>query len=318
MRALAQRSDGRGWAAWNIEYRRLGNGGGGRPRSPTCAARSITWRRSTRRSTSARVSDRRPLRRRSSRAVGRRARAAARRGAWSAGGPAPVALRAVISLAGVCDLAGAYRRWHGGARAGASWAARPSELPERYDAGRSDGAPPAVDAGAAGPRRARRRPSRSSSAATTRAAALAAGARSSWSRSRARRGRPPSVHRSARRRLGGGHASASRPGRPRGRALARSGAVGARELHEQAHAVARRALGRVGAPQVPGRAGDVQVRPGRVADEVREERPADDRAGLARFGRVVEVAVGALDELVVLLVQRQPPDDLAGAARRPR
>ena len=45
---------------------------------------------------------------------------------------------------------------------------------------------------------------------------------------------------------------------------------------------------------------------------------ADDRAGLARFGRVVEVAVVALDQLVVLLVQRQPPDDLAACARRPR
>ena len=65
--------------------------------------------------------------------------------------------------------------------------------------------------------------------------------------------------------------------------------------------------------RVPGRAGDVEMRPRHVADEVRQERGADDRAGLARFGRVVEVAVGALDQLVVLGVQRQAPDDLAGA-----
>ena len=55
------------------------------------------------------------------------------------------------------------------------------------------------------------------------------------------------------------------------------------------------------------------MRPRDLADEVRQERAADDRARLASFGGVVEVAVFALDQLVVLLVQRQPPDDLAGA-----
>ena len=90
-------------------------------------------------------------------------------------------------------------------------------------------------------------------------------------------------------------------------------AVGARELDQQAHAVAGGALVDVGAAEVPRRAGDVQVRPRHLADEVRQERAADDRARLAAFGGVVEVAVGALDQLRVLLVQRQAPDDLAGA-----
>jgi dipeptidyl aminopeptidase/acylaminoacyl peptidase len=40
----------------------------------------------------------------------------------------------VISQAGVCDLAGAYRRWHGGAAA-ALMGGSPQELPERYAVG---------------------------------------------------------------------------------------------------------------------------------------------------------------------------------------
>src|ERR1019366_5826807 len=91
------------------------------------------------------------------------------------------------------------------------------------------------------------------------------------------------------------------------------GAERAGELDEPAHAVARGALAGVGAPETPSRAGDVEVRPRHVADEVGDQRRADDRNRLARFGRVVEVAVGAFDQLVVLLVQGQAPDDLARA-----
>src|SRR5207302_5749927 len=90
------------------------------------------------------------------------------------------------------------------------------------------------------------------------------------------------------------------------------GAVGAGQLDQQAHAVARGALADVGAVEVPGRSGDVEVCPRHLAHEVREEAPAHYRARLARFRRVVEISVLALHQLVVLLVQRQPPDDLAG------
>src|SRR5438445_12815684 len=54
----------------------------------------------------------------------------------------------------------------------------------------------------------------------------------------------------------------------RSNCMTSGGAVGAGELHEQAHAVAGGALAHVGAAEIPGRAGDVQVRPGGLADEV--------------------------------------------------
>src|SRR5207302_669315 len=54
------------------------------------------------------------------------------------------------------------------------------------------------------------------------------------------------------------------------------GPVGARERDQQAHAEAGRALADVVAIQVPCAAGDIQVSPRRLADEVRQERPADD------------------------------------------
>ncbi len=41
-------------------------------------------------------------------------------------------LRRAISLAGVCDLAGAYREWHGGA-VRELMGGSPEQLPERYD-----------------------------------------------------------------------------------------------------------------------------------------------------------------------------------------
>jgi pimeloyl-ACP methyl ester carboxylesterase len=46
----------------------------------------------------------------------------------------PVPLRQAIAQAGVCDLAGAYRRWRGGA-ARALMGGSPDEFPERYGAG---------------------------------------------------------------------------------------------------------------------------------------------------------------------------------------
>src|SRR5205823_10253200 len=94
------------------------------------------------------------------------------------------------------------------------------------------------------------------------------------------------------------------------------GAVGASELDQQANAIARGSLADIRAAEVPCRAGDVEVRPRSVADELRQERASDDRPRLARFGRVVEVGICALDELVVLLVQRQAPHDLARSLAR--
>src|ERR1035437_4142643 len=95
--------------------------------------------------------------------------------------------------------------------------------------------------------------------------------------------------------------------------LQRLARVGARELDEQAHAVAGCSFADVGAVEVPCRPRDVEVRPGGLANEVRQEHAADDRAGLARFGRVVEVRVASLEQLAVLLVEWQTPDGLAAA-----
>jgi acetyl esterase/lipase len=134
MRGLAADLVKRGWAVWNIEYRRLGDGGGW-PATFADVGAAI---------------DRLPsidapldLERVSvlgHSAGGHLALWAAGREQLPVGAPGRidgeprVPLRRVISQAGVCDLAGAYRRWRGGA-ARALMGGAPDEVPERYAAG---------------------------------------------------------------------------------------------------------------------------------------------------------------------------------------
>jgi acetyl esterase/lipase len=134
MRALARDLVRRGWAVWNIEYRRLGDGGGWpatfadtaaaidhleRVHAPLDLTRTTVLGHS---------------------AGGQLALWAAGRGKLPAegaellGGAPRIPIAQVISLAGVCDLAGAYRRWNGGA-ARALMGGSPEELPERYALG---------------------------------------------------------------------------------------------------------------------------------------------------------------------------------------
>ena len=117
----------------------------------------------------------------------------------------------------------------------------------------------------------------------------------------------------------GGHGSASGERRQRGELraasrtpLARAGRRARASSISDAHAEARRALPTYGRSEAPRGARDVHVHPRHVADERLQELRGGDRGGLARLGRVVEVGVLALDQLRVLLVQRQPPADLAG------
>ncbi len=124
----------RGWAAWNIEYRRLGNGGGW-PATFQDVAAAIDRL--------AEVDAPLDLQRVS--LLGHSA--GGHLALWAAGrdrlppgapgftdGPPHVPIRRVIAQAGVCDLAGAYRRWRGGA-ARALMGGAPDEVPERYELG---------------------------------------------------------------------------------------------------------------------------------------------------------------------------------------
>jgi acetyl esterase/lipase len=124
----------RGWAAWNIEYRRLGNDGGWPATFEDVAA----------------AVDRLPelgapvdLERvclLGHSAGGQLALWAAARDKLPPHAPGSPErgpsqrLRGVIAQAGVCDLAGAYRLWHGGA-AGALMGGGPEQVGERYDVG---------------------------------------------------------------------------------------------------------------------------------------------------------------------------------------
>ncbi len=134
MRGLVADLVRRGWAAWNIEYRRLGNGGGW-PATFADVAAAIDYL--------PRLQAPLDLERVSlvgHSAGGHLALWAAGRERLPAGAPGSledashVRLERVIAQAGVCDLAGAYRRWHGGA-AGALMGGSPEERPERYAAG---------------------------------------------------------------------------------------------------------------------------------------------------------------------------------------
>jgi acetyl esterase/lipase len=131
MRGLAGDLVRRGWAVWNIEYRRVGNGGGW-PATFADVAAAIDYL--------AGVAAPLDLDRVSvlgHSAGGHLALWAAARERLPAGAPgyldgAPrVPLERVIAQAAVCDLADAYRRWRGGA-VQALMGAAPEDAPERY------------------------------------------------------------------------------------------------------------------------------------------------------------------------------------------
>jgi acetyl esterase/lipase len=128
MRGLAADLVRRGWAVWNIEYRRLGNGGGWPQTFEDVAAAvdhlveldapldleqvSITGHS----------------------AGGHLALWAASRERLPEGVPGAqprVTFKRAVSQAGVVDLAGGYRAWRGGA-VRALMGGSPEELPERY------------------------------------------------------------------------------------------------------------------------------------------------------------------------------------------
>jgi acetyl esterase/lipase len=134
MRALAADLLRRDWAVWNIEYRRLGEGGGW-PDTFADTAAAIDHLASVGA----------PLDLARTTAVGHSA--GGHLALWAAGryklpaeaaaelgGQPRVSVGQVISLAGVCDLAGAYREWHGGA-VRALMGGSPEELPERFALG---------------------------------------------------------------------------------------------------------------------------------------------------------------------------------------
>jgi acetyl esterase/lipase len=134
-RALAGDLARRGWAAWNVEYRRVGAGGGW-PATFEDVARAIDHLPGL-------ADPRLDLQRVSvlgHSAGGHLALWAASRGRLATGAPGAlhgrpaVPLCQVVSLAGVADLTAAYARWHGGA-ARALMGGSPQELPERFAAG---------------------------------------------------------------------------------------------------------------------------------------------------------------------------------------
>jgi acetyl esterase/lipase len=134
MRGLAGDLVRRGWAVWNIEYRRLGNGGGWPATFEDVAAAVDHLGEIDASLDLARVSVL------GHSAGGHLALWVASREKLPAGAPGylegdpPVRLRQAIAQAGVCDLAGAYRRWRGGA-ARALMGGGPEEVPERYAVG---------------------------------------------------------------------------------------------------------------------------------------------------------------------------------------
>jgi acetyl esterase/lipase len=131
MRGLAGDLVRRGWAVWNIEYRRLGDGGGW-PATFEDVAAAIDYLPE--------LDAPLDLERVSilgHSAGGHLALWAAGRvklpdGAPGAlGAPERMRLRRVISQAGVCDLAGGWRAWRGGA-VDALMGGAPEQVPERY------------------------------------------------------------------------------------------------------------------------------------------------------------------------------------------
>ncbi len=134
MRALIGDLLRRGWAVWNIEYRRVGNGGGW-PATFADVAAAID-----RLAELDAPLDLDEVSLLGHSAGGHLALWAAARPALPAGAPGridgepPVRVRRVIAQAAVCDLTGAHGLWRGGAVA-ALMGGSPAQLPERYAAG---------------------------------------------------------------------------------------------------------------------------------------------------------------------------------------
>jgi acetyl esterase/lipase len=132
MRALAADLVQRGFAVWNIEYRRIGNGGGW-PETFADVAAAVDRLDGLHPSLDMTRVD--VL---GHSAGGHLALWAAGRTKLPTGAPGAIAGRArvpiarAISLAGVCDLAGAYKQWHGGA-VRMLMGGSPDRLPERYE-----------------------------------------------------------------------------------------------------------------------------------------------------------------------------------------
>ncbi|HLL92562.1 MAG TPA: alpha/beta hydrolase, partial [Solirubrobacteraceae bacterium] len=133
MRGLVGDLLARGWATWNVEYRRVGNGGGW-PETFFDVAGAIDHLPEL---DAPLDLDRVSLLGHS--AGGQLALWAASRGRLAPGAPGalrgqpPVRLCAAISQAGVCDLSTSARRVPGGAAA-TLMGGGPDELPERYEA----------------------------------------------------------------------------------------------------------------------------------------------------------------------------------------
>jgi acetyl esterase/lipase len=134
MRALIGDLRRRGWAVWNIEYRRIGDGGGW-PHTFTDVAAAIDHLTE--------LNAPLDLERVSvlgHSAGGHLALWAASRENLPVGAPGfidgepPIRLRWAVSQAGVCDLTGAYRRWRGGAVL-ALMGGAPEQVPDRFAAG---------------------------------------------------------------------------------------------------------------------------------------------------------------------------------------
>ncbi len=135
MRGLAGDLVRRGWAVWNIEYRRLGNGGGW-PATFEDVAAAIDY-----------LAELKDSRLDLGRVTLLGHSAGGHLALWAAGraklpsaapdafaGPSRVQPMRVISQAGVADLTGAYDRWRGGA-VRTLMGGSPDEVPERYDIG---------------------------------------------------------------------------------------------------------------------------------------------------------------------------------------
>jgi acetyl esterase/lipase len=131
MRALAADLLARGFAVWNIEYRRIGEGGGW-PATFADVAAAIDCLEGLHPAL-----DLAQVQAVGHSAGGHLALWAAGRDRLPAGAPGAVAgrprvpLQRAISLAGVCDLAGAYADWHGGA-VRELMGGSPERLPDRY------------------------------------------------------------------------------------------------------------------------------------------------------------------------------------------